>query len=88
MNPLVTLIVPLFKRWTVVLVTGIVVAFNKKLGLNLDPTEIAGFIVAPVIYLVTDAWKAIADKHLQAAKLINTGADAVAQLTGLAGNKP
>lgn len=57
---------PVAKRFVMAAVAAGVVALNKKLGLDLDPVEIAGVVLTAVTYLLSDAWKYVADSRADA----------------------
>jgi hypothetical protein len=73
----------LVKRLVVFLVGLLVVALNKKWGLNLDSTEVASVAIMVLGYVFQSAWKQVAsDKAKAAAANVTTTDAAVAVLKG------
>ena len=67
---------PTLRRAVIFLASAAVVALNKKLGLDLDPTAIGSLAVMVVGYLAGSNYKEAAVAHAEAAK-----ADALANGT-------
>lgn len=59
---------PTLRRAVIFLASAAVVALNKKLGLDLDPTAIGSLAVMVVGYLGASNWKEGALAHADAAK--------------------